>query len=253
MKIPGIGEVKPIWMVAAVGSFGVGYIVWRRQKQAQATADAAAAQSTDDSIDPSTGMPYADEESGDAGIMGSIDPETGYPYAYENSGSGTGNTLSTSPITSNEEWITEAEQDAQYDFGATEALSQSAIADYIAQSPAGLPSNEYQLVSQIIATIGPPPVGSFRLIQAQGTTVTTPPPPPPPPPTGTSPPPPPTGTPDKTLVPYIVKPHDTLSGIAASHGETLAEVESDNPVYLTNPKYDHGDLIFSGDKVMLEE
>jgi LysM repeat protein len=47
----------------------------------------------------------------------------------------------------------------------------------------------------------------------------------------------------------LVKRGQTLSGIAASHHETLATLERDNPVYLTNKKYRGGNLIFAGDKV----
>lgn len=41
----------------------------------------------------------------------------------------------------------------------------------------------------------------------------------------------------------------TLSGIAASHHETLATLLKDNPVYTTNAKYKGGNSIWAGDKV----
>ena len=47
------------------------------------------------------------------------------------------------------------------------------------------------------------------------------------------------------LVAYLVHPGDTLSGIAASHGTSLAAVEAANPK-LTNP-----DLIYAGQSIKL--
>jgi len=47
------------------------------------------------------------------------------------------------------------------------------------------------------------------------------------------------------LVAYLIKPGDTLSGIAASHGVKLAAVEAANP-QIKNP-----DLIFAGRAIKL--
>lgn len=263
MKIPLVGDVKPIWLATAGIIFGGGFLYWRKKQAASAAANAAAAATSTDqdpnAIDPNTGMTYAEEGSdvyGATSAYGGIDPASGIPYIDEGSTSsaGTTSTLSETPITSNEQWAITAEQDAQDYLGASNALATQAVSDYIAQSPTGLAANEYSLMQAVVGLIGNPPVGTFRLIQATTPpTGTSPPPPPPPtspPPPPTSPPPPPAGA---SFEPYVVKRGDTLSGIAASHGETLAQVEKDNPVYLTNPKYDHGDLIFAGDTVMLED
>jgi membrane-bound lytic murein transglycosylase D len=48
---------------------------------------------------------------------------------------------------------------------------------------------------------------------------------------------------------YTVKKGDTLSGIAKKLGISMATLKKLNPVYWTNPKYDHGNKIWSGDKV----
>lgn len=56
--------------------------------------------------------------------------------------------------------------------------------------------------------------------------------------------------PPKTILQTVlVRRGQTLSGIAASHHETLGTLLKDNPVYTTNKKYKGGNLIFSGDKV----
>jgi LysM domain len=49
------------------------------------------------------------------------------------------------------------------------------------------------------------------------------------------------------LVAYLVKPGDTLSGIAASHGVKLAAVEA------ANPRIKNFDLIYSGQTVKIPE
>lgn len=255
MKLPLIGETKPVYLYAGGAILIVGYVLWRK-KQTAASAAAAQTSTTPDpnAIDPATGMTYAEEAAGTYGATpayGGIDPATGIPYANENTQPV--NTLSSSPITSNEQWATEALQDGQ-ELGATGALTEQAIQDYLSQSPTGLPGGEYELMQGILGLIGPPPVGSFRLIQQTAPISTSTPPPPPP----TSPPPPAlTGTNPPSaathLTPYVVQHNDTLYGIASSHHESLSQLEADNPVYLTNPKYEHGDLIFAGDTVMLEE
>lgn len=172
MKIPGIGEVKPAYMWIGLGSiaalFGYGLIQKRKNAANAAAAAAATAASTTQTasgaIDPVTNVPYADE--GGVYGYGGVDPSTGVPYQYE------GNTSTTvsNEYATNEEWAQGAIQDAQADLGATQALAQQAVQDYLAQPIAGLPASEYTLMSEIIALIGPPPTGSFKLKENLGTT-----------------------------------------------------------------------------------
>lgn len=187
MKIPGMGEVKTPYVVGGgVVLVGVlGYAYYRNKKQnaaataAAATSDTAAATDVNgigagsSGIDPATGIPYADEEGGDT--YGGIDPATGLPYYDEVTQSST--TTNPNAITTNQQWIQQAEADGQNLFGATYALSVQAVEDYISQTATGLPASEYQLIQSIVAELGPPPVGSFRLIQSNGpsggTTTTT--------------------------------------------------------------------------------
>lgn len=64
--------------------------------------------------------------------------------------------------------------------------------------------------------------------------------------------PPPVTTPPKaTTHTYIVVHGDTLSSIAAKNKTTLAVIKQLNPVYWTNPKYQDGNFIVAGDKVVL--
>lgn len=57
---------------------------------------------------------------------------------------------------------------------------------------------------------------------------------------------PPTAAPAKTVT---VRHGDTLSGIAKRYGISMAKLRALNPVYWSNPKYQHGNRIYAGDKV----
>ena len=48
-----------------------------------------------------------------------------------------------------------------------------------------------------------------------------------------------------------VQANQTLSGIAAKYGLTMAQLKKLNPVYWTNPKYKQGNEIWAGDTVKL--
>lgn len=171
MKLPGIGEVKPTYVWIGGGVVG-GIVLYayakRRAAKNAAAADTSSADSstTDNSIDPTTGLPYADE--GGVYGYGAIDPSTGVPYQYE---SGTTNaTTSANTITTNQEWLGQAEQDAQEIFGATYTLASGALGKFLAQTPGGLNDSEYLVVSEVLAELGQPPVGGpYRLIHAPST------------------------------------------------------------------------------------
>jgi LysM repeat protein len=49
-----------------------------------------------------------------------------------------------------------------------------------------------------------------------------------------------------------VKPGDTLSAIAKANGLTLAEIRKINPVLMSDDKYDNGNMIWSGTKIVVD-
>jgi hypothetical protein len=49
-----------------------------------------------------------------------------------------------------------------------------------------------------------------------------------------------------------VKPGDTLSQIAKDNGMTLAEIRAINPAIMDNPKYNNGNMIWSGTKIVVD-
>jgi hypothetical protein len=246
MKIPGIGEVKPVYAVGggALILGVVGYAYYKDKKSKSAAAAAAttsAAASTGTGIDPATGIPYVDETGG--GSSG-IDPETGIPYAEEDGSDNTyggidpntglpyydeitqsSTTTNPNAITTNQQWIEQAESDAQNLFGATSAVAQAAVEGYMSQTSAGLPANEYTLMQSVVGELGPPPTGSFRLIQATGGTTT-------PPTTGVA------GSTGATLqasigkviqVPVNIQSPNTMAKVASDNGIALAHLISNNP------------------------
>lgn len=175
MKLPGIGEVKKEYLYAG-GAAVAGIIVigiYRHRKStnaangAAATAAVSATQNQDSgNIDPNTGVAYADE-----GIYayGGITPTPYQDQAYQQYLEyGTQQTYS-----NNEAWAEAAIEYAQSDLGTTQILAQTAVADYLRQPVTGLPANEYTLMSELIALIGPPPEGTFRLHETTGGTATT--------------------------------------------------------------------------------
>jgi len=178
MKLPGIGEVKNEYVYIGV-AVSLGGIWYYRRKSAQAAATQAAAvaatQTAGDGIDPSTGLPYSQEgaaNSGDAGFYGAtdfggIDPATGVPYIYESGSSKSAG--SSNPIATNQQWAQEAEGELINTFGYSQSLATSAVSKYIGQH-VGLNSDEYEAMSVVIGELGPPPSGTFRLMQATGVT-----------------------------------------------------------------------------------
>lgn len=242
MKIPGIGEVKPVYAVGGGAMIlgVVGYAYYKDKKSKSAAAAAATtsvAASSGTGIDPATGIPYVDETGG--GSSG-IDPETGIPYAEEDGSDNTyggidpntglpyydeitqsSTTTNPNAITTNQAWIEQAESDAQNLFGATSAVAQAAVEGYMSQTSAGLPANEYTLMQSVVGELGPPPTGSFRLIQATGGTST-----------GTT-----TGTPvSTTLTPgqvihfsYAIKSPATVASVAAHFSTGVQTIINANP------------------------
>lgn len=239
-----MGEVKNSYV--AIGGGGMvlvlGYAYYRNKKQKATAATAAATSNTGGTldetgagtsgIDPSTGLPYADEgidpstgipyseESAYGSTYGGIDPTTGLPYYDETSGT----TSTSTTFTTNSQWIQQAESDAQNLFNATYALAASAVGKYISQTSAGLLPAEYLLMQQILGELGQPPDGTFRLIQAASTSGTT---------TGT------TGTPASNslansvgkvvILNSNVQSFGNAQQLAAHFGEGMTELEQYNP------------------------
>jgi LysM repeat protein len=244
MKIPGIGEVKPVYAVGGgaliLGVVGYAYYKNGKAKKAAAaaatTSAAVSAAGSSSGIDPATGVPYVDEtgagssgidpetgipyadEAGEDNTYGGIDPNTGLPYYDEVTQSST--TTNPNAITTNQQWIEQAESDAQNLFGATSAVAQAAVEAYMSQTSAGLPANEYTLMQSVVGELGPPPTGSFRLIQSTGGT------------TGTT-----SGTGVTTtltpgqqiLVPYNINPPATVATVAQKFATGVPNIIAANP------------------------
>ena len=103
VKLPGIGNVpKPALIAVGAASVGILAYAWYRHSAGSSagTADPGTTDTTDPSIDPATGVPYADEfgyTNGGYGFLGVNDPSTGQIIT---SGSGTGIVT----ITTNAQW-----------------------------------------------------------------------------------------------------------------------------------------------------
>lgn len=165
MKLPGMGEVKN--KNVAIGAAVVGGIVllaYYRQKRKVPTSTG---QTVDpNAIDPQTGIPYGEEQGSGGGYY--TNASVPNPYVSQ---TGTQTTTGTGGnYANNELWLAAAIQDATNLFGVTYTLATVAFGKYLAKTPGGLNPSEYQAVSEVVATIGPPPNGGpFPLIQNVGT------------------------------------------------------------------------------------
>lgn len=241
-----MGEVKnknvAIGAAVVVSLVAVSY--YRKKKNASATAQGTSTVDPN-AIDPATGISYADEQGYSSGYY--TNASIPNPYVNQASMAGT----STSLYTDNLSWLTGAEQIATNQFGATYALATSALGKYLNQSSVGLQADEYQLVSEVVAVIGQPPIGGpYRLIQAApvqnpsgesggGSTPTPEPPEPTPTPTprpiDTNPPPAqpfPAPAPTPTPAPIDPNLHYTSNGTISLN--TLAQWNSSTPQKIIN-------------------
>jgi hypothetical protein len=174
-KIPGMGDVPKKYVIGGViAGIGVAVIVALRAKSAASSAAAAAAAApastdasgNDSAIDPSTGIPYADEESGadssyDSGFGYGADSygtdntdvdSAGYPI-------GSAQDLAwqeqqTTGISSNDEWITEATSGTVPGNATTIAAALSAVLGGLTVTSA-----QQQLFMEAVGILGPPPQG----------------------------------------------------------------------------------------------
>lgn len=101
IKIPGIGNVpKPALIAVGAASVGILAYAYYRHSQSSSAESTDTSSVTDSSIDPATGVPYADEfgyTNSGYGFLGVNDPSTG---SIITSGSGTG----VVQITTNAQW-----------------------------------------------------------------------------------------------------------------------------------------------------
>lgn len=178
IKVPGLGNVDKkkaaiAGVVVAVGVVGI--IAVRRKTASTAAASTTApadttATTTDPSIDPSTGIPYADEQgygsedsydgNGDVGIGGAYDDAAGYPIGseadlqWQAEQNGTATISTGSGITTNADWVTEAESGVVPGSVGTISAAVAKILGGLAVTSA-----QRDLFLEIVGVIGNPPQG----------------------------------------------------------------------------------------------
>jgi hypothetical protein len=148
-------EISKTTLWIAGGGTGLVLFLWYRHSQANAAAATSTTPTTDPSIDPATGIPYADESGYDSGYDSGIDPATGIPYADE-SGYNTYPTTLTGPgtFTNNAQWAEWAEQELNGTIDP--ATLSAALGKYLTGQ--AMTSDQESLADQAIAIAGYPPV-----------------------------------------------------------------------------------------------
>jgi hypothetical protein len=186
IKIPGLGEVpKKTALIAGAGAVGIIAIVAIRHRTSAATSStpsatpgAASDSSADpDAIDPNTGIPYSEEGGSDvAGYSGYQIPygtggagydaggsgfdAAGYPIgseadlAWQAEQDGTSATSTSTGITTNEEWVTEAESGVIPGSVSTISAAVSKVLGGLAVTSA-----QKDLFLEAVGVIGNPPQG----------------------------------------------------------------------------------------------
>lgn len=194
LKVPGLGQVPKKYVIGGVVvAGGIVVIAYMRHRSAAQTADTSTAATTDASaIDPTTGIPYSQESSADSS---GIDPSTGIPYAEETAGASdygggygsyqtegydaagyplgseadlqwqaTQAGTTTNSITTNEQWLEEAES------GVIPG-SASTIGNALSRVLGGLPVTNAQrsLFLEAVGLLGNPPGGYPQPIKLKDT------------------------------------------------------------------------------------
>lgn len=140
------------FLVGGVVAAGLVIYEYRKQKTASATvasASTAAATSTDPTIDPTTGIPYSDEDYSAALASGSA---VGSPYG------GAANTVNISPVVgTNPGWV-QAATAALVALGFDPSSVASALGAYINSPGTGLTQDQLNIVQAAIGQEGSPPV-----------------------------------------------------------------------------------------------
>lgn len=179
IKVPVIGKVKPVYIIAGLGALGVAMILYFRHADSSASS---AADSAD--IDPATGFPYGSAQdtaalagsSGlDSGLDGStgIDPTTGFPAgsqqdltALEQLYGTTGTTTTVAPTT-DAQWAADV-QTTLSQIGYTSTSIATALGLYLARQ--SLTSDQAGIIRVALAEVGPPPVGTYSIkLKGDGT------------------------------------------------------------------------------------
>jgi hypothetical protein len=159
---------KHVPKVAVYGGIGVavvGGVLWIRSRNSSAAAATAgtATAAADPSVDPATGIPYA-QEAAAAGYGGGSGVGYGYP-----SGGGVYSTSAAPPAatyTDNASWAQAVEQGLT-GLGYDPISVGAAIGKYLAKLP--LTAAQTTIVQTAVAEYGPPPAGSFAIITTPGT------------------------------------------------------------------------------------
>jgi hypothetical protein len=136
----------------------------------------------DTSVDPQTGLTYEQEiteygsvSAADAASSGTVDQaalqgETPQEYVEQTGGyTGTGATTG-STVTTNAQWMSEVESGLS-EQGYTASDIGQALAAYFAGKPLGVSSdggNLYTIMNLAVSEYGPPPVGSYPLLNGGG-------------------------------------------------------------------------------------
>jgi hypothetical protein len=210
IKIPGLGEVPKktalIGGAAVVGIIAV--VAFRHRSSANSSTPSAtpgaAASADPNAIDPSTGIPYSQEGGADVsgyssgyqipygtggagfGAGGSGFDAAGYPIgseadlAWQNEQSGTGTISGTTGITTNADWVTEAESGVIPGSVATISAAVSKVLGGLAVTSAqrdlfleavgviGNPPQGYPQPIKLTDTSGQPAPGKHKVIEAPG-------------------------------------------------------------------------------------
>lgn len=169
---------KKVYLIGgAVGVVVVGFIYLHNRNSASVSAGAASA----GNIDPATGYPYGSAQDQAAlSASGNVDPTTGYPYgsvqdqealATQGYGYGSAGALgtytpvgtATTAVQTNAQWAQAAQQTLSAIGYAPETVA-GAIGAYLARIP--LTANQAAIVQVALAEEGPPPQGSYSIIQS---------------------------------------------------------------------------------------
>lgn len=164
VKLPAIGEVPTKYAYAGVAIVVgiVGYAYFKRRQSGSAAATAAP---DPNSIDPATGLTYAQEQAaGSVGTLGS----TGYSNPNPNA-SGYSTVSGTSTITTNMDWSA-AVSNALGNLGYDPTFIASTIGKYLSSQP--LTADEAALIRVAWAYEGKPPSGPTNIVTAPTQTQT---------------------------------------------------------------------------------
>lgn len=152
------GKNVPNWAVyGGAGVVVVGGVLWYRKRSGGSSSAAGAAATDPNAIDPSTGVPYADEVAGVApgGFSGS-----GLAFGTPTSDF-TGTTPTGTTFTTNAQWV-QAATAGLTALGYNGSDVGAALGLYLLGMP--LSADQVTIVQTAVAEFGPPPVGQFAII-----------------------------------------------------------------------------------------